>query len=152
LTPHETSTFGRRRLRRMAITFTVVVVIGVLVAPLGATALLVHRSPTMAHEINVTPPPGRTVAPDSQIAFRGGPAHRLRVLVTGSSSGLHAGILRPDHDLLGATFVPDRPLTPGERLRVTARVAGADTPERTFDLTVDTRPSASSPATAEDHS
>jgi hypothetical protein len=125
----------------MVITYTVVVVIGVLLAPLGATVLVVHRSPTVAREINVTPPPEGTVAPDSQIAFRGVPAHRLRVLVTGSSSGLHAGILRPDHDLMGATFVPDRPLTPGERLRVTARVAGADIPKRTFDLTVDARPS-----------
>jgi hypothetical protein len=123
----------------MAITFAVVVLIGVLLAPLGATALVVHRSPTAAREINVTPSPGATVAPDSQIAFRCVPAHRLRVLVTGSSSGLHTGNLRPDHDLLGATFVPDRPLTPGEMLRVTARVAGADTPARTFDLTLDTR-------------
>ena len=122
----------------MAITFAVVVLFGMLLAPIGATALVVHWSSTVARGITVTPPPGGVLVPGSQIAFRGVPAHQLRVSVTGSSSGLHAGILRPHHALLGATFVPDRPLTPGERLSVTVRVTGTDIPERNFELAVDT--------------
>ena len=95
LNPDETSITERRRPRRMAITFAVVVLFGMLLAPISATALVVHWSSTVARGITVTPPPGGVLVPGSQIAFRGVPAHQLRVSVTGSSSGLHAGIPAP---------------------------------------------------------
>jgi hypothetical protein len=139
LPQHHTSTFLQGRLRRMAMTFTVVVLVGVLAAPIGATALVIDRSSVAARGITVTPAPGSILSPGEEIAFRGLPAHHLRVTVTGSSSGFHTGILHPDHDLLGATFVPDRPLTPGEALSVTVRGTHTDGAERNLNLAVATR-------------
>jgi hypothetical protein len=127
------------RLRRTAITFVVVMVIGVLVAPIAATAVLIMRSSTVAGSITVDPPPGGVLPAGSQITLGGVPAQHLRVTATGSSSGFHTGILRPDLSGLRATFTPDRPFTPGETLDVEARFTGPGVPERNFNLTIGTR-------------
>jgi hypothetical protein len=132
-------TFRRRRLRRMAITLIVVVLIGVLVAPIAATAVVILRSSTVARSITVAPAPGGVLSAGSQITVGGIPAQHLRVTATGSSSGFHTGILHPDLSGLRATFVPDRPFTPGETLDVEARFTGQGVPERNFSLTIATR-------------
>jgi hypothetical protein len=128
--------FRRARLRRMAITFVVVMLVGVLVVPIAATTLVNMRSSTVARSITVNPAPGGVLSAGSQITFGGIPAQHLRVTATGSSSGFHAGILHPDLSGLRATFTPDRPFTPGETLDVEARFTGPGVPERNFNLTV----------------
>jgi hypothetical protein len=132
-------TFRRRRLHRIAISFIAVMLIGVLVAPIAATAMVVMRSSTVARAITVDPAPGGELSAGSQIRFGGAPAHRLRITATGSSSGFHTGSLHADHDGLRATFVPDRPFSPGERLDITARSAEPGVSERNFSVTVGTR-------------
>lgn len=132
-------TFRRKRLRRMVITFIVVVLIGVLVAPIAATAVVTMWSSTVARSITVDPAAGGVLSAGSQITVGGVPAQHLRVTATGSSSGFHTGILHPDLSGLRAMFVPDRPFTPGETLDVEARFTGPGVPERNFNLTIGTR-------------
>ena len=136
-------TLRRTRLRRAAIRFIVVVLICVLVVPIAATSVVVTRSSTIAPAITVDPAPGGVLPADSQITFGGVPARHLRVTAMGSSSGFHIGTLHPALDGLRATFVPDRPLSPGETLDVKARFTGPGVPERNFNLTIGTRTRAS---------
>jgi hypothetical protein len=79
--------------------------------------------------VAVFPSAGTPVASArTQVSFRGVPASGLgRVLVSGSRSGAHPGVLRPHSDGQGASFVPSRPFTPGERVTVRAgvRMVGA---------------------------
>lgn len=131
-------TFRRTRLRRTAITFIVLVLTGVLVAPIAATTVVVDRSSTV-DRATVDPAPDSVLSVGSQIRFGGVPAHHLRVTPTGSSSGFHTGILHPGHDGLRATLVPDRPLSPGETLDVKARSTEPSLPESNFNPTVGTR-------------
>jgi len=133
-------TLRRTRLRRAAIRFIVVVLICVLVTPIAATAVVVSRSSAVAPAITVDPAPGGVLPAASQITFGGVRAQHLRVTATGSSSGFHTGSLHPALDGLRATFVPDRPLSPGETLDVKARFTGPGVSERNFTLTVGTRP------------
>ena len=64
-------------------------------------------------------PHAHFAAPRSQISFRGGtPAQVGSVSVTGSRSGRHTGRLLAHSDGLGASFVPAKPFTPGERVTV----------------------------------
>lgn len=68
--------------------------------------------------VQVFPSPGsRTVAPGSQISFRG-VATLPRVEVRGSVSGVHPGRVLQHSDRAGASFVPSRPFLPGETVTV----------------------------------
>jgi hypothetical protein len=74
-------------------------------------------------------PNHRTLAASAEtaITFRGAGAGELDdVEVAGSRSGRHTGRWQPHADGDGATFVPTRPFTPGERVTVDVgvRVAG----------------------------
>lgn len=63
----------------------------------------------------------RTAAPGTEISFRGISAGTLgTVLVEGSESGGHSGLLEPHTDGMGASFVPDAPFEPGETVTVRA--------------------------------
>ncbi|HWK26683.1 MAG TPA: arylsulfotransferase family protein [Solirubrobacter sp.] len=68
----------------------------------------------------VFPVPGTlTASAKTQLSFRGGPPASIgTVTVTGSSSGAHTGTLKPHSDGLGASFVPDKPFTAGEKVTV----------------------------------
>lgn len=70
--------------------------------------------------ISAFPVPGTpTASPTTTITFRGGAIDPASVsTVTGSESGAHPGHVQVHPDALGATFVPDSPFTPGERVTV----------------------------------
>jgi arylsulfotransferase ASST len=62
-------------------------------------------------------------SPQTQISFLGVPAQEITaVSVTGSSSGRHSGALRSYVSSPGASFLPARPFTQGERVTVSAVV------------------------------
>ncbi|MHB1469461.1 MAG: arylsulfotransferase family protein [Solirubrobacteraceae bacterium] len=98
-------------------------------------------------EVEVSPGPETNLAnPATQISFLGVPASEIsEVKVSGSRSGAHAGKLEPYSQGDGASFVPSKPFTPGERVTVSARIGttGAQRSE-TFSFEVDTPYSTSS--------
>ena len=77
---------------------------------------------------HVTVSPGYgsgTADPATQISFLGAPANKIQVLsVTGTTSGKHAGVLRPYSQGDGASFVPSKPFAPGEKVIVRVQLAG----------------------------
>jgi hypothetical protein len=75
-----------------------------------------------ASALTLSPLPGTPSAePGTQISFLGASAGALsRISVVGSASGRHKGRLRSYAASTGASFVPSKPFTPGERVRVRA--------------------------------
>jgi arylsulfotransferase ASST len=75
-----------------------------------------------ASTVTISPLPGtQTAMPRTQISFLGAPAGALQsISVLGSVSGRHSGQLRAYSSATGASFVPSRPFTPGERVSVHA--------------------------------
>jgi hypothetical protein len=124
--------------RRAAIALVglaVVVVVAVLLAtgaldgasgPAAAClpATLAHSAQVPASSIYVSPAPGTDTAnPSTQISFLGLPAHAIqRVSVSGQSTGHHAGRLLAYSQGDGASFRPDAPFVPGERVSVRATI------------------------------
>ena len=85
-------------------------------------------SAVQAGSVTVSPLAGsRDASPRTQISFLGVPARSIeRVRVSGTRSGAHAGRLLAYSRGNGASFVPNRPFAPGERVTVRAIVrAGA---------------------------
>ena len=89
------------------------------------------------------PMPGSPVAlPGTQISLRGTAPDRIgAVEVSGSRSGAHPGVLRPHPDGEGASFVPQRPFTPGETVTVRTALAIPGARDGDFTFTVARRPS-----------
>lgn len=86
----------------------------------GASSGAVARADVSVYPGDGTP----DASPRTQISLRGAPPSDLQhVVVTGSRSGRHTGrlVAHPDGD--GASFVPDRSFTAGERVTVTPGVA-----------------------------
>jgi hypothetical protein len=77
--------------------------------------------------ILVSPMPGAADAmPTNQISFLGAPASALSaVTVTGSQSGVHAGLLEPYSQGDGASFVPQQPFVSGETVTVSGTYTSA---------------------------
>ena len=88
--------------------------------------LLAHAA---AATLAVYPSPHTSLAaPGTQISFRGAPPAEIgTVTVTGSRSGAHAGTLKAHSDGQGASWLPEKPFTPGERVTVRTHlhIAGA---------------------------
>jgi hypothetical protein len=80
-----------------------------------------------ANPVAVSPQPGTPDAsPRTQISFLGaGPTTVSSVRVVGSRSGVHAGALRAYSTGTGESFIPSRPFKSGERVTVSAAVAGS---------------------------
>ncbi len=78
-----------------------------------------------ANPVAVSPEPGTPDAsPSTQISFLGTGATTVSaVRVTGSRSGVHAGVLRAYSTGTGESFLPARPFLAGERVTVTAQVS-----------------------------
>lgn len=98
---------------------------GVRLAWLATPVLVVMAWPAgaafaAAPQVAVFPVPGSRVAtPETQITFRGVPAGQLGpIIVTGSSSGAHPGVIEADSDGQGGSFLPTSPFTPGEVVTV----------------------------------
>jgi hypothetical protein len=101
--------------------------------PLNSSAALANGA------ITVSPTPGSRVASaGTQISLLGAPADRLSVSsVTGSVSGAHTGRLLAYSQGDGASFVPDRPFSPGETVAVQARLrTGAASAPLSFSFAV----------------
>ncbi len=126
---------------------TVFVGVGVLVASAPTSAATtapsclpraVNASAQLAgtHAL-VSPGPGTgTADPHTQISFLGVPSGAIRsVRAVGSQSGGHSGALRPYSQGDGASFVPSKPFTAGERVTVAAQVGGKHV---SFSFSVDT--------------
>src|ERR1700682_6479577 len=91
-------------------------------APL-CTPSQIDASDRLAGAVTVSPMPGAADAsPQTQISFLGVPASELsEIVVSGSSSGVHAGTLEPYSQGDGGSFVPHSPFAAGEHVTVTAR-------------------------------
>lgn len=74
----------------------------------------------------ISPLPGTPDAsPSTQISFLGAASAQIQsVSVTGSRTAAHGGHLAAYDSGPGASFVPDRPFAPGERVHVAAQVGG----------------------------
>lgn len=84
--------------------------------------------------VSVSPVPGDLVAsPQTQISFRGLPISRLgKIVVTGSRSGTHTGLLMADSDGRGGSFLPSKPFVPGEEVTVRTSLRVSDAHDGTW--------------------
>ena len=103
----------------------------------------VGRSAALAGvPVDVSPAPGSATAdPRTQISFLGLTPSQIRKLsVVGARSGTHAGRLEAYSQGDGASFVPDAPFQPGERVLVRALLGASATAGKriAFDFHVDT--------------
>ncbi len=90
---------------------------------LSLAAALCLAASASASAVTISPLPGTpTAMPQTQISFLGASAGALSsISVVGSASGRHSGRLRAYSSATGASFLPSRPFTPGERVTVHAR-------------------------------
>lgn len=88
--------------------------------------------------ISVYPAPGVTsAARGTQLSFRGAPADELgEIEVVGSRSGPHTGKFAEHSDGEGASWLPDEPFTPGERVtvRTSLDITGAEDGDYTIEV------------------
>jgi len=96
-------------------------------SPFCLPATLDHSASLPGTAVDVSPAPGTDTAnPNTQISFLGAPAAQIHeVSVVGARSGNHSGHLRGYSQNDGASFVPDSPFDPGERVQVRAVIGGA---------------------------
>jgi hypothetical protein len=112
-------------------------------SPACLPATFEHSARLHGTDVDVSPAPGTDTAnPDTQISFLGTRAANVQqVSVLGSRSGYHAGHVRGYYQGDGASFVPDKPLDPGERVVVHAvigRSGAAGAKHVAFGFRVDT--------------
>ena len=102
---------------------------GTAQAPACLPSTLSHDARLAGTSLDVSPAPETGMAnPHTQISFLGVPAGQIRaVSVTGTSSGPHPGRLRAYSQGDGASFLPDAPFEPGERVSVRATILAAGT-------------------------
>jgi Arylsulfotransferase (ASST) len=116
------------------------------VSPSCLPATLDHSAKLAGLSVDVSPAPETDTAnPRTQISFLGVPAAEIReVSVAGQRSGSHAGHLEGYSQGDGASFVPDEPFDPGERVVVKAVIArrspaiGDGSRRVAFDFRIDT--------------
>jgi hypothetical protein len=109
-----------------------------------------HSARLQGVPVDVSPAPETDTAnPHTQISFLGMPATAIHeVSVAGQRSGDHAGLLHGYSQGDGASFVPDTPFDPGERVTVRAMIGSTEAVKLvSFQFRVDTPYStASTPA------
>lgn len=95
-------------------------------APACLPSTLEHDATLPRTAVSVSPAPGTgTASALTQISFLGAPPGSIsEVSVRGSRSGAHEGRLQPYSQGDGASFLPERPFSAGERVTVHARVGG----------------------------
>jgi Arylsulfotransferase (ASST) len=83
-----------------------------------------------APTVTISPLPGTLDAsPHTQISFLGAPADQIHdVSVVGSQSGRHAGRLESYQSASGASFLPSKGFTQGERVSVSALIGSGSHP------------------------
>jgi hypothetical protein len=110
------------------------------VAPgcLGTSSDASARLPGTSVEVSPMPGSG-TANPATQISFLGAPAGQVRsVSVSGSVSGSHAGQLRAYSQGDGASFIPAKAFTAGEKVTVRAVIGSGKGRAVSFAFHVDT--------------
>jgi hypothetical protein len=97
---------------------------GSSIAPACLPSTLNHSARLFGSSIYVSPAPETDTAnPSAQISFLGLPARAIHaVSVTGHRTGNHTGRLLAYSQGDGASFVPDSPFDPGERVSVSAKI------------------------------
>ncbi|MGP0100279.1 MAG: arylsulfotransferase family protein [Solirubrobacteraceae bacterium] len=100
------------------------------ISPSCLPATLEHSASLPGTDVDVSPEPGTdTVDPDTQISFLGTDVTSIReVSVVGSRSGAHPGHVYGYSQGDGASFVPDKPFDPGERVTVRAAIGAGRSP------------------------
>jgi Arylsulfotransferase (ASST) len=95
-----------------------------LVVALFVSSAALAAFSSSAFALTISPLNGTPDAsPDTQISFLGAPASQIsNVSVVGSRSGHHSGSLRSYASATGASFLPARGFSEGERVTVTASV------------------------------
>jgi Arylsulfotransferase (ASST) len=110
-------------------------------SPACLPATLEHSASLPGTDVDVSPGPGTDTAnPRTQISVLGTSAANIReVSAVGSKSGYHHGRVRGYFQGDGASFVPDKPFDPGERVAVSAVLGATDDGRRiAFSFRVDT--------------
>jgi hypothetical protein len=114
-------------------------------SPACLPATVAHSAALAGTPVNVSPAPETDSAnPYTQISFLGAPASAITsVSVRGARSGLHTGSMHAYSQGDGVSFLPSAPFEPGERVSVSATVAGKPT---SFGFQIDTPyPTSASP-------
>jgi hypothetical protein len=95
---------------------------GICLAALALLATLGSAAQASAASVTISPLAGTpTALPGTQISFLGVSAKALSAIsVVGSASGRHSGRLRSYASAVGASFLPSKPFTQGERVDVRA--------------------------------
>jgi hypothetical protein len=90
------------------------------------------------HMVSVFPiPGGRVASPQTQIAFRGVPVGNFgKIVVTGSTTGRHAGRVEADSDGQGGSFLPAKPFAAGELVTVRTSLDIRGARHGTFHFTI----------------
>jgi hypothetical protein len=98
------------------------------VSPACLPATVEHSARLAGTSVDVSPAPETDSSnPHTQISFLDVPAADIRqVTVTGVRSGSHPGQLRGYSQGDGASFLPDAPFDPGERVTVRALIGPSD--------------------------
>jgi Arylsulfotransferase (ASST) len=110
-----------------------------VVVAVTSVVLLADRGRAVPPDpVSAFPGPGAGfAAPETQISLRGLPADRLgEIEAFGSESGDHDGRLEPHSDGRGASFVPDEPFEPGERVTVRTGLTIRGAPDGAFEFAV----------------
>ena len=115
---------GRALVAILATVVAIPFVAGASASAAGTTAA--GRAAEATTAVTVSPFPNTPDAsPNTQISVLGArPAAISSIRVTGSSSGVHGGAFHAYSGRRGTSFVLSRPLTQGERVRVTLNVRG----------------------------
>jgi hypothetical protein len=94
-------------------------------AALGGVGVI-SVAASAANPVAVSPQPGTSDAsPATQVSFLGSAGTKVvSIRVVGSRSGAHSGVLRAYSTLTGESWLPRHPFIAGERVSVTARIAG----------------------------
>ncbi|HLM86393.1 MAG TPA: arylsulfotransferase family protein [Solirubrobacteraceae bacterium] len=110
------------------------------VSPACLPATLDHSASLPGTGVDVSPAPGTgTANPHTQISFLGTKVANIQqISVIGSESGKHQGHVRGYFQGDGASFVPEKPFDPGERVAVRAVIGGGKDGKRiAFSFSVD---------------
>jgi hypothetical protein len=110
------------------------------ISPSCLPSTLAHSASLPGTDVDVSPEPGTDTAnPRTQISFLGTPAANIReVSVVGSESGHHQGHVYGYFQGDGASFVPEKPFDPGERVSVRALIGAGAGKQVAFGFRVDT--------------
>jgi Arylsulfotransferase (ASST) len=95
-------------------------------SPACLPATIEHTARLQGTDIDVSPAPATDTAnPHTQISFLGAPPGDVHeVSAVGSRSGVHGGRIEGYSQGDGASFLPDAPFAPGERVTVHATIGG----------------------------